>query len=53
MFFDLVAPFVINELQSFFSGKSLFAVEREMRERFPVTGRIEWMPALGRLEKGD
>jgi hypothetical protein len=42
IFFDLLEGFVMNELQSCFSGELAFLIaERVIAERVPVTGRIE------------
>jgi hypothetical protein len=53
MFFDRLVAFVMKELQSFFSGEPAFAADREIEESVPVTGRMEWMPALARGSKVD
>jgi hypothetical protein len=49
--FDRDVPPMENILLSFLEDELMFAVDREMSERVPLTGWIEWMPALGRLEK--
>lgn len=43
----------MNELQSFLGGELGFIIERLIRDKVPVTGRIEWMPALSLGEKVD
>lgn len=48
--FDRDAP-CETKLESFVARESMFAVERERLERVALTGRTEWMFALGRLEK--
>lgn len=49
--FEREVPPVENILQSFLLGESKFEIDRDMLEREPVTGRIECIPALERLEK--
>lgn len=49
--FDREVPPMENMLLSFLAGELISAVDREMSDRAPFTGRIECMPALGRLEK--
>ena len=52
MFFERLPEFVMM-LQSFLLGEPAFTAEREIEESVPVTGRIEWIPALGRESKED
>lgn len=47
--FEREPPVVMNELQSFLSGELTVATERVILESTPLTGRIECIPALGRL----
>jgi hypothetical protein len=49
--FDRDVPPAEKILQSFFEGEPMSAVDWEMFDRGPLTGRMECMFALGRPEK--